>query len=61
MAMFKKNQSVYTMRAIDMRATGGPLMPNGTCVHILTVRRDGRLWVDCGQYGKRHLLSKDVA
>lgn len=57
----KKGQYVYVARTIDCRKTGGPLIPEFALAKVLIRRRDGRLWVDLGEYGgKRHLSRKDI-
>lgn len=57
----KKNQTVYVARTIDLRYTGGPIIPEFALAKVLVCRRDGRLWVDLKDNGgKRHLNRNDV-
>jgi hypothetical protein len=63
--VIKKNQTVWVARTLDLRSTGGPLIPEFAMAKVLIRRRDGRLWVDFGIHnneydGKRHLHRKDV-
>ena len=57
---FTKNGLCMTNKDLDMRKTGGPFIPAGTIVMVLIRRRDGRLWIDSKQFGKRHLYPKDL-
>jgi hypothetical protein len=58
MNKFKKNQKALTRVELDLRKTGGPLIPKGTPVTVEIVRRGinaGYLWVDVQEFGHRHL------
>lgn len=44
----KKGTIVRTARDLDMRDTGGPLIPRGTRALVLRTQRGGLVWVDFG-------------
>lgn len=58
---FKKNDTVKTAVAIDMRGTGGPLIPKGTKATVLKSCRipaeAKEVWVDVVGSGKRRMYS----
>lgn len=50
----KKGNIVRTARELDLRDTGGPLIPKGTRALVLRTQRDGLVWVDFGgEIGRR--------
>lgn len=53
----KKGQTFKTTRELDMRDTGGPLIPAGTRGIVKRSRREEKsAWVDLQEYGQRELL-----
>jgi hypothetical protein len=61
MKKFKKGQKAFVARTIDLRKTGGPLIPEFALATVLIRRRDGRLWVDLKDNGgQRHLYPQDL-
>jgi hypothetical protein len=44
-----------------MTKTGGPLIPKNSLATVLVRRRDGRLWVNVHNFGRRHLMPEDVS
>lgn len=58
---FDKYQTAFLKRTLDMRKTGGPLIPKGTQVFVLIRRKDGRLWCNIPDFGKRHLMPEDLS
>ena len=42
---FDKHQQVFLRRKLDLRKTGGPLLPKGSPMTIQVRRRTGELWV----------------
>lgn len=61
MVDFDKHQCVFLKRTLDMRNTGGPLIPKGEAMTINIRRRDGRLWVKFHNFDSRHVLPSDVS
>lgn len=58
---FDKHQLVFIRRDLDMTKTGGPLIPKNSLATVLVRRRDGRLWVNVHNFGRRHLMPEDVS
>ena len=59
--MTMKNQTVHTLRDIDLTETGGPFIVRGTKVKVEKVRKTGELWCDVEGSGHRHLYVSDVS
>lgn len=55
-----KNRRFKVKRKLDMRRTGGPLLPKGTLGTVLIVRATGELWVKLDKFDTRHLLPTDI-
>jgi len=58
--MSLKNRRFKLKNKLDMRGTGGPLLPKGTLGTVLIVRKTGELWVKLDRFDTRHLLPTDI-
>ena len=58
---FDKHQVVFLRNELDLRKSGGTLIPKGEAMTIQIRRRDGSLWVKFHNFDHRHVNANDVS